>query len=171
MFKVLDDILASLMRIERLITARSDVQPVKPLEPPKPLPGEPLYPCQPTPSDNVPIPGGGGRYDSSLIFKTKGHRHEKLFVNGEAVTYTLPQASSLAVSFTIAPTPMYGPHWFGERPSYDRWVTDASGNTLLREEKMQLGGGSMYVKGPFTGPIYLHLKPFDFTGWVFVEYQ
>jgi hypothetical protein len=168
MFKILDDILAELRVIRAALTKD---QPIKPIEPPKPLPGEPLYPCQPTPSDNVPIPGGGGRYDPSLIFKTKGHRHEKLFVNGEAVTYTLPQASSLAVSFTIAPTPMYGPHWFGERPSYDRWVTDASGNTLLREEKMQLGGGSMYVKGPFTGPIYLHLKPFDFTGWVFVEYQ
>jgi hypothetical protein len=122
--------------------------------------------------DGPTLPGAGGRFDPSTDLHTPGHRHEIVLVSGSPVRYTLANATGLqAVSFTIAPTPMYGRHWFGERPSYDRWVTDAAGNTLLREDGMQLGGGSMYVKGPFTGPIYLHLKSFDFNGWVFVEFQ
>jgi hypothetical protein len=161
----IDDSVAYLRaRVERLLpeNTRPWHPPVFENRPSLPLPMDPL----PTPA--LPPSTGGGRYDSSLTFVEPFHRHEVLLVGGGTVRYTLP-AGQAAAGFSVYTTPMYGPHEYGANPLMDRWVEDATGKVIVSEKDMGLSGTMSFGRTP--GPLYLNLKPRDFTGWVFVEYQ
>jgi hypothetical protein len=167
MLKVFDEILAVLKSIDSRLAKDPPINP--PVFKPDVPPGEPLYPCQPIPPIHHEPIRGGGRYDQSLIFKQPFWRHEVLLLDGVTVRYTLPDGQA-AAGFSISTTSMYGDHEYGPNPRTDRWLEDAAGNVLVREDGMGLNG-SMAIGGRKSGPLYLNIKPRDFTGWVFVEYQ
>jgi hypothetical protein len=149
------------------VVAPAPVDPV-PTKPPKepsdfgPAPIKP--PKAPKPQPAVT------RFDESKVFKQPYHRHETKLQAGQEVVYTLPAGQS-AVSFTINSTPMYEPHIQGDNPSMDRSVIDHDGNVLIVEKDMGINSGAISLGTRKEGPLYLVIKPKDFTGWVFVEYQ
>ena len=163
MFKILEDILAEL----KLQTAIMQGKPVV-IQPTVP-PGPPLYPCQPTPPVNHQPSLPGGRYDSSLILKEPYHRHEVYLVDGVTVRYTLP-AGQAAVSFTVQ---SYDGSGQGRNPTIDRWVEDAAGHPVpgLAEMGISINGGGMSLGSRRAGPLYLCIKPHDFSGLAWFEYQ